>query len=166
MLATLIFHPQVSIPFWYNIESLDSCCYCLVLSQDDRSAALIRTSMLCYWMSIHCEYSSAEAYYFRRDDAAGLAGSPRSLQRQFTTQRSPLLLATSHRSLLAASHSLHKKYTFLLLCHLGNLLTMNARAFLLIFYVVRVFMRRVGGPLLGSDSLFYVQSGYLLNCSN
>jgi hypothetical protein len=66
--------------------------------------------------------------------------SPRSLRRKFTTERQPLLLATAHRSLLAASHSLRKKYTFLLLCHLGNLLTMNTRAFLLIFYVVRVFM--------------------------
>lgn len=92
--------------------------------------------------------------------------SPRSLRRKFTTERQPLLLATSHRSLLAASHSLHKKYTFLLLCHSGNLLTMNTRAFLLIFYVVRVFMRpRPSGPLLGpSDSLFYVNSRGPLNC--
>lgn len=48
--------------------------------------------------------------------------SPRSLRRKFTTDRQPFLLATLHRSLLTASHSLHNKCTFLLLCHLGNLL--------------------------------------------
>lgn len=94
--------------------------------------------------------------------------SPRSLRRKFTTERQPLLLATSHRSLLAASHSLHKKYTFLLLCHLGNLLTMNTRAFLLIFYVVRVFMRlRPSGALLspiGQFVLCPLQIRGSLNC--
>lgn len=84
--------------------------------------------------------------------------SPRSLRRKFTSARQPLLLATSHRSLHTASHSLRNKYILLLLCHSSNLLTMNAHAFLLIFYVIRVFTRPRPhkSGIVGTASLFYV----------
>lgn len=83
---------------------------------------------------------------------------PRSLRRKFTIDRQPLLLATSRRSLLAASHSLRKKYTFLLVCHLDNLLTMNTRAFLLIFYVAFLCGRVRAIVARSEDGLFYVLS--------